>query len=537
MQNNSGVDASRQLILRLDKNQLLIVKFGLYGLAFVIFYTFCAGHFDHNDFMYSASAAAHGNLYDDVHFVQAPLTYYALKSINFLSSPDSHYYWLRFASVAFAFSAIIVAAEFCLSQNIPKIGFVFLAATNFHFAISASEIGSYALPMLLTSCAFAALLRTGQSQIASIFCGALIGLATSAKLNYFVFILPAAFLTIVVSRCNRRNNTLPAMLRLMAGFLVGLSPMLFSIANNSQSFISHNIYFHTKFTADFRNQSAIEIFKNVASELSHWLDRGGIYLLLVISWALWRGIYSKIASSFNLISASTFLIAALASAISPMAGFAQYYMPVSFFALLCALLALEHEQHAGAEQNSTAIRLVAVAIFGQQIIYITPDLYNSIRQGSTIAEVAKINTKVADALTGYKQGLCKREIFTFSSSFILDSGLSASKYMEGGPFWSRLNGHIQNRYLMNPAYGIDPLLLDPSKYIQQDHNVGAILVGYYADKPEIGENKIKLAAEEAGFEKIASISTWLSKRPLDLWIKPACILPTDKSSTAGSHPS
>lgn len=491
-----------------------------YLLIFSIYFVYTTGHFDHNDFMYSAASAASGRIYQDVHFVQAPLSYIFLKFLSFLSPPGLHYTVLRLASVVLSFSALLIVAECCISSSTASIALVLLGATNYHFASAATEIGSYALPMFLVACSTAILFRS-RSDIGLASAGLLVGLAISAKLNYAFFAAPI----VVAAYCMQKRGLRRPVFGLVStitGIAIGLIPVWLVLFQNPHAFYSHNIIFHSTFTAAFRGLNVQASAKSLWGELANWLGNGGIYYLFIFAAANQLREDRTEWGTPNL-PIYWFLIAAFASAISPMAGFVQYYVPVSFFAIFAAINAIDNGPSSAILGRRFELSMIGGAIFCQQLLLFLPEAYTAARQGSAIAEVNRINRQVNTALAGIWSNSCSPSIFTLSGSFILDSGFKPTNYTEGGPFWARLSGYIPYRYLADPSFAINPYLINPKSFILNTDEASGVLTGFYASQPDSREQDIRDAAASKDFILVGQIPTRLSKHPLELWARLACL--------------
>src|SRR5882762_3904171 len=79
---------------------LVVAAFGVFYFSYALTY------FDHNDFLYSASAHSPGKLYRDVHYNQAPLGFYFWRVVASVSPEGFSYPIFRLVSAALGFFGI-----------------------------------------------------------------------------------------------------------------------------------------------------------------------------------------------------------------------------------------------------------------------------------------------------------------------------------------------------------------------------------------------------------------------------------------------
>jgi hypothetical protein len=497
----------------------LSARLVFYSAIFTIYFVYTGGKFDHNDFMNAAAPMFEGRLYEQVHYVQAPLSFYFLKTLSY-AAPDGHIYAaLRLSSIFLSYIAILIVAETCFSLGWVKMVFTLLGATNLYYASSSFEIGSYALPIFFIASALAILLRTGQSIIGAFLGGLLFGLAGCTKLNHVLFVVPAFFFVLLGSGLSRRSVLNAAALSL--GSVIGSGLIIFHLVSNAESFLSHNLYFHSQFMNAARGLDFKGSVRSVLSVLKDWLSSGGIYLVALSGLGLYRAFKGDMAERSGYVFVLSLLLISFPVAFSPAIGFKQYYVPVSFFAVLCFAFALQNEVLRVEKSAVAGLWFLTVGLLFQQVANVAPGIYSSLKEGLTTVEVKRINDALHASLVKFDKKKCAPKLFTFSGAFAIDSTVVLSEFTEGGMFWARLSGFVPENVISNPRYSISKDLLNPEAFVEAGNNVNLVMLGYYPNY-NVKERALRTAAQTRGFELLTSIDTRLARQPLEVWANPAC---------------
>lgn len=507
---NSGMD---KLSLKL--------KLSFYFLVFVVYFIFTGSQFDHNDFMYGTAPTFDGALYDEIHYVQAPLSFYFLRFLVTLAPHDHIYAVLRASSSVLSFFSLIMVAEHCFSVNKAKIAFILLATTNLYFACSAFEIGSYALLLFLLSCVLALSHRLHDSELSIFLVGVLLGLAGSSKLNHLLFIVPLIFY-LVLSHLNLKRKILQVAI-LLSGFIVGCLPIEVAFFSNPFSFLSHNMLFHTDFTYHFRGLDLKQQINSILYLLIQWLNQGGIYLLALSVVSGFKLIKKQIINPDQFLLALLLLVTSFLVAFSPGVGLRQYFVPVSFFSIYAVTLIYQEELQRSSQLGINGVGLVIWILFTQQMINFLPNFYSAYQSGSTINEVGRVNKELKIALKQFDQTKCQNKIFTYSGIFTLDADVQLSQFTEAGVFWTRLQGFIPSAVLENKKNAINSDLLNPENFVAHASDINILMLGYYADYIAAREDALLQVAKQRGFQQLALINTRLSSNPLQIWVNPECL--------------
>lgn len=483
----------------------------IYIVFLFILKLFTERFFDHNDFMYATSALSDGQLYTDIHYVQAPFGFHFLQFIGSISSNGNLYSTLRFISVALLFGALIIASEKCIDNDFMKIIFVISCLTNYHFYCGAFEIGTYSLAIFLLSLSYACSLFTNKSYYL-IVSGFLLGLATGAKINFILMIIPF----IIFHRKNIINS-----LFFIVGFSIGLAPVLYYAWSNIDLFFLHNFLFHSELTNNYRGLGISESSKSVLKEFIQWIFKGAGGVLLIIF------IYLKHVKDMNesdkkrILLTLHLIIASLIAAFAPKFGAKQYYVPVTFFAFLATFQLISH---CISNRNGKLYSYKKITIILMTTLFIQGLIasYNFNKKNHNSVElVNEINTNVKISLDGFSKDRCSKFIFSLSGAFIIDSGFLPSKYSEAGIFWARLYDSIPTEILNNQKYEIDGFILKPWDYIASTKKVDVILIGFYGKDNPVERNLLK-SATTRGMKLVNEIHTPLSKNNLLLYANPAC---------------
>ncbi len=427
---------------------------------------------------------------------------------------------LRLSSLVLSFAALVIVAEGCFSRDLAKLVFVLFAVTNYDFASGAMEIGSYALPMFFLACALWLVFRGRIAPSTYLLIGLLVGLAGSTKINHVLFSIPFGLYALYQGR--RQGRPARVFLMYCLGVLLGYASLLFFFFSNPAAFLVHILRFHSEFTQRERGMNTAKEIVSVLTGLLNWLQQGGVLLLAfsIFGFGRRRSI-PDVARDRYLLCAGCLLFA-FAVAFCPRIGAAQYYVPVSFFAALCAALAVDSE--IAVDETRRTIGLIAAAtLILQQSVSIVPLLSRALKHEPVVLAVKEVNRKLTLSLANFDKKRCAPTVFTFSGAFVTETGWKLAKYTEAGSFWARLDGFVPKHYLDDPQYNIEPGLLHPENYLRSAHDVNILVTGYYSMAPQIKEAALIRAANDRGFKPIASITTQLSGAPLTVWVDSHCL--------------
>jgi hypothetical protein len=480
-----------------------------------------------------------GSLYRDIHYFQAPLSFYFLKALSWLSPEHSTYAVLRSASVITTAAALIVGGCLCLETNLARSMFFLLASSNFYLISGAFEIGSYSLPLLLLS-ASAALVARGHGHYGRIkifAIGLLLGLAASTKLNYLFFLcFGALFVTLFWERRSQFHEKLIYLEYYCIGAIFGLAPLWLEFIWQPHAFWVHNVTFHSDWGNSARGLDIIGNLKSIWRQCKAWMTSGGAVLLALTGAVIIAD--GRHEANHRLLRLATFILlmtaASFLSAFAPGIGFKQYYIPVSFCVVLGSCLLIDASYRVRSRNVILLSGLVAASVASMQILQMYPRFQESQKKPAIWKEVEKINFAVAQELANFNKQKCQPEIFSFSGAFVIDTGFPLSKFTEGGIFWVRLDGFVEERFLLDSTrYHVPKSLLQPGTYIQTE-GINIILLGYYNlegyEREMEAEQKLRDLAIQAGYVKksistnlLRGANTSVGRQELELWIKPMCI--------------
>jgi hypothetical protein len=498
-----------------------------------------SGRFDHNDFMYAVAPRMDGILYEDIHYVQAPLSFYYLKALSLLFPETLAYTAPRVASIVLTALAIVIGGYLALGSNIARIGFFLLASSNWFLISGAFEIGTYSFPLLLLAASTALLAISHNSmlknRIIPAILGLFLGLATSFKLSYLLLLcFGAIFVFFFWKGRVRIADNLVYLACYCLGAAVGTLPILVEMFLSPAAFWVHNITFHTSWGNAARGLDLFKSAKSVWSELRYWLISGGV-VLLALGTSIFIGTQLNCRASRLAIFTVFMGVASFLAAFAPGVGFKQYYIPVSYCAILLACQALDASGRGESKSNYVLSGLVTASILLLQVLEMYPRALESLRNPSVWEEVSRINKVIQTKLVNFDQHKCQPDIFSHSGAYVLGTGFPLSRFTEGGIFWARMADFVPEKILVYPeVYKVPRELVQPHEYVKAK-GINIILVGYYfggSDKERLAEQRLRNYSIQAGYIK-KRISTVLvrpadavihaGKRELELWINPKCL--------------
>lgn len=498
---------------------------------------------DHNDFMYATSASRGGNLYRDLHFVQAPLSYFALRLIAILAPVGATHMALRAFSVLLTLAAVFTLTTTLLSSRRARLVAVALAVTSTAVLSAAAEIGSYAVPLLLVAAATVLVLvpRTRETMRPwhVVLAGGLVGLAASAKLSHSLFAVPLLALT-VLRRPMSPHGRWRAVLLFGVGFIGGCGPLITFFLREPNAFLTHNVTFHTEFTYSDRGLTPMTAVRSVVEGFMGWMLAGGVTVVALAireTWCVLRGgLLSDDASAATgarvdlagllAMWGTSFLVAA-----APGVGAIQYLAPVGLFSALLMGRILEEEKVRGTAAG--ILLTVMLAQVGHQVISNGREWSRTLRQDSAVGEVHRLNRRLRQLLVDHVAPSCEPRIFTYAGAFVVDTGFPLARYTEAGIFWARLRGHVPERYLGTLPTQLPRALIFPEESLGQPKAPTVVVAGFY----DLREPQVELAMIEAmqarHFTKVGTLSTWLSDAPMTVWVDPSCSRPEGPSGRPG----
>jgi hypothetical protein len=461
-------------------------------------------YFDLNDSVYASAAARSGALYQDIHFVQAPLGYWFWHLIYLMTPSGYAYAAMRIVSSLLAVLAFIPPL-FLLRANLQRAAFLLLAASSYYIIRSSFEIATYSLALALTSAGIALFMSKSGRAVA--LSGMLFGLAASAKINHVLLVLPA-LLFILLDRDSLGSRLRTAIL-FLALFGVGLLPILYYFLANPYAFYLHNVAFHSELTNNARGLTLMLSLKDIAGGLVHFanqhlLEIGLLATVLVVAvpaflseirlrrWPVFATlIHGEVYRPIAVVLA--FFLTALVMAVLPMAMFVQYLILPAFLLILGLVLSFEL-----LPPELRRFALLGVCLIrGCQLVLEVPHTAETVLVRPTVlAEHLSVSKEIERVAAAHlvKPGTCEPSVFSVSASFVIDTPVRLSKYTEGGVFWSRLDGFVSDRYLRDARFNLDPNLLKPVDYLLSER-IAYVLVGYHPDS----KFEQEFAAAASGF--------------------------------------
>ncbi len=477
-----------------------------------------ASNFDHNDFMYVGTAISAGHPYNDLHFVQGPLTYWFWRAVASLVQGDEIYTAMRIVSALLVAISIAVPAVVIFTKRTESVIFILLSFGSFYVLRAGWEVGNYSLTLVLTSLGVTALLVGGSRSVAL---GAfLLGAAATAKVSFVLLLLPGA-LAAILSR-DRAVSTSTIMVIFGTGALAGLFPLLLFAFENPQNLLFHNVTFHSELTNTLRDLEISDSLHSIAKGMAKWLERElevFVFLALCFFFAFNRvSVVAKPLTTPRVLSLTAFLSTSLAMAWAPMVLFPQYLAPASFFLCLLTTTVIGMANANRGAHFVAAITILALASASPRVFKTAKNALIG-PEPAVIAEHNRITRRIQERAKAHfeNQGepTCRLVVTTLSGSLLAGSGMEPSIGSHTGPFWARLEGVVNPKQVAK--FGLSQDLLSPERAIDRGQ-IDFSIVGYYPDRAY--EQRIRESAIAVGFDE-RSLGT-LNGRELYFLARPGC---------------
>jgi hypothetical protein len=488
--------------------------------------TIALEYFDHNDFLYLASASRTGDLYSDINFVQAPLSYWFWRGVYIISPHGYAYIIFQMVSLLLTiFSILIFSGMFKYREQ--KTIFIILASVSFYALRAGFEIGSYSLPAFFTSAAIFFLLKPGQARlIAPLF----LGLAASAKLSFLVFIVPGFFIYFIGQKdINRRYIDL---LFWLAIYALGLLPIAWYFLSNPSAFIFHNLTFHSEITYASRGMTPVKSALSIIGGFGKFFVEMALMLSVIVV-----GIFEFIRSKADLRGALSdaecrrpkifllmlllFFLFSVLAAISPKIIFVQY---LSYTAVI--VIGIAAFFYNLISKGLTPV--IFLLIYSYALMTGVPDtLYRGVKiitNGSPVIEHSRASSQLSEIFNNFEESngsQCERSVFTLSGSIVADTTLPLTKFTEGGSFWVG-KGEFIPAGIDKSSVNFFEELSDPMRHISAG-NIEFVLVGYYIESSKSAgefERSFVTSSSDLGYEKIHAFG--FDERQMSLYRKSNC---------------
>lgn len=420
--------AERTFVRTVCKRSFLCI---VLALSLCVFLLICIEWRNENDFMYAVSAAAwdqNGKLYTDVPFIQAPFSIILILILTKLFGIADIFLFGRITSILFVLGAALVPPLFYRKPPTAWIIFIGAFLTNPYVHSNSREIGNYALPLLCLSVAITILEMRRFSPLSRGFIAcAAIGLATSTKL-YFAAMCPAILLFFIVTEKEARQKKNVA--ACLAGFVVGLSPILFFLMRDYQSFLKWNVYVHfdilkTKRSVDGLMASPTQVLHVTLHFISQMLiPLAFTGLRLIEEHRSPNGSYVAVGK-LTLIASAYFMAAA------PGFVYDEFLAPLAFLLVLFSVPSVSSSERL----QSRYIIFFFVLFCTQTAIMIergTSYWLNFSGKAFDVVEVIKIQNraqKIVDLTYS-----CSGKLYTAEPVFLLNAKIQYPRELAAGPF-------------------------------------------------------------------------------------------------------
>lgn len=415
--------------------------------------------FDHNDHMYFSSAFVDGILYEEIHFVQAPLSYYLNKLVTLTTYLDPYLAMRLLPLIGLVLIYWLLQKK--LSSVEAKLFLVVFLFASFYVLKTSQEIGSYVAPLLMSVIAFVLLWHMSFSRVAVFGITFFSATAVSFKLSFLP--LGLVFCLMCLYQIFVKRKVYQLFIPFLLGGLTGGLPILIHSFLNFEQFVEHNLTFHSVYTNEYRGLTAQGSFENIVNGFRKWFERGdGLFLIAasVLVYSREQLLFKKLLVALTFISIIFGIV--LAGVIFP-----QYLLPLSVISIFVSVYYLQPEIQAKSKW------LIAVfAIFSVKAIAAVP--WQSIASDRTVyAERKEVVARLDIALDSFKAD-CTHSIFSFSGVVAGNGYIDFSPLMSSGIFWSRLGQNPNIRVLK-------PQLTQPGyEVLEQDL---AVVGGFYSDHP------------------------------------------------------
>ncbi len=434
---------------------------------------------DHNDFMYSISAVSPGDLYADVHYVQAPLGFYFWKLIGLLAPEGYKYLVFRLVSLSLIVLSVALVLLFIVKDNPARIIFLLFVGASQSLVEAGAEIGTYSLSLVLVAAGMVALGVFRDTRGSFFWSGLLFSLAASAKLNHILLLVPLGLWAIFICLNNRERRYRSQLVAAVAlGAIVGLAPIILEFVQAPEAFMLHNIYFHSELTNDMRGLSLFDSLRDLYRDLRQF---GYQHLT-----AVFLSIYALTGLVRKYKYYGVFLLGNMATAmvmgVTPLVISPKYLAPASFFCALVTSFVFIHGSKWYRTMFAWCVLPVLTLSVAGNILSLT---VRAIAQGGRpdLIRVLDIQKELQTYAGRFNRqnAQCSDTMFSFAGALVIDSGFSPARHMEAGVFWYRLSGFVPNRYIVEEKYQLDPFLLEPPAWIRRE-GIDFLLVGFYEEK-------------------------------------------------------
>ena len=444
---------------------------GLFLVAATLIVIKSLYYFDLNDSLYASAAARSGTLYEDIHFVQAPLGYWFWHWVYLVAPSGYAYATMRIVSALLTVLAVVFPLAL-FRTSLQRAAFLLLVACSYYVIRSGFEIATYSLALALSSAGIV-LFMSPRGRRAVALSGLLFGLAASAKINHVLLVLPA--LTFILLDRGPFGARLGTAIRFAALFGVGVLPLLYYFAVNPYAFYLHNVAFHSELTNTARGLTLMLSLKDIAGGLLHFANQHLLEIELLAAVLITAAIPELVSKSRRepvlgivihderyrpITTIFGFFLIAVFMAVIPMAMYVQYLILPAFLLIVGLVLSFELLPP---EQRRFALLGVCL-IRGCQLVFEVPAVAETVvGQPTFLAQHMSVSKQIGKVAAAHplKPESCEASVFSISASFVIDTPIALSRYTEGGIFWSRLDGFVGDRYLRDSRFNLDPGLLKP----------------------------------------------------------------------------
>jgi hypothetical protein len=256
---------------------------------------------------------------------------------------------------------------------------------------------------------------------------AAIALATSAKL-YFAVMCPAVFLFLLVTEKDVRQPK--GAIACLAGLSLGLSPILFFLIRDYQSFLKWTVYIFFDFlkTREFTLMGGAASPTQVLDASLRFLGQ----MLIPLGFTAFRLIEElRLPSGPYLVAGKLVVImSAYIMAISPGFVYYQYFAPLALSLFLFSL----PSTHSSNKLQSRYV-ICFLVLFGTQITIMIGQgvtYYMNDSKGLNVVEVIRIQNRAKEIIdASYK---CDRRFYSAEPLFLLDHRVRYPRELAAGPF-------------------------------------------------------------------------------------------------------
>ncbi len=476
------------------------------------------GTYGHDDHMYipAASLFPHLALYQEIPFVQTPLSVFVYALLNVLVGPAALYFAAKLVSVLLVLGATAISAKTAY-RIFPRPYVPWTVATlillNAHIFSNMAEAANYALPLFLFSIAGYLHVAKSEKPIWGALTGLLMGLAASGKISFAA--LAGAFALLFLM--DRRWR--PLTVHYLIGCAIGFLPCAYYLAIDPKDFLFLNIDFHL-LTNQFRGLTFLGSMESVLYGSFHFVEFAmPLLALIAMAFVLSRkdcrefdlpALPLSARQKTNAAKAVIIFVAAVIAAVMPMIYFMQYWSTPAL-----VLIVLSVPASAMVADRSSAFRTTmmmgTLALIG---LFSVHDLRALGRQGVDnfppvlVMRTQESVSRILRNSLGRHPG-CVTEILSASAIPVLGSGVPLSSGSAAGEFLFRIDGVLKAK---RPEF---------RKYSDVDRYLGpttGLLTGYYGNREF--EQRMVAYAISHGFVLAGTFK--YPKAPLTLYLPPEC---------------